>query len=155
MARPREPINLIKAKGKKHLTKDEVEKREAEEIKVNLTEIKAPTYLNATEKKTFTEISKKLLNVGIFTELDEDCLARYIIARRLYISYTKMLTEIIKKRSKSEKEIYLDDINKVQNMQDKSFKQCQSSARDLGLTISSRCKLIIPQKEVDDSDDEL
>lgn len=153
--RPREPINLIKAKGKKHLTKDEVEKREAEEIKVNLTEIKAPTYLNATEKKTFTEISKKLLTVGIFTELDEDCLARYIIARRLYISYTKMLTELIKKRSKSEKGIYLDDINKVQNMQDKSFKQCQSSARDLGLTISSRCKLIIPQKEVDDSDDEL
>lgn len=153
--RPREPINLIKAKGKKHLTKDEVEKREAEEIKVNLTEIKAPTYLNATEKKTFTEISNKLLTVGIFTELDEDCLARYIIARRLYISYTKMLTELIKKRSKSEMEIYLDDINKVQNMQDKSFKQCQSSARDLGLTISSRCKLIIPQKEVDDPDDEL
>ncbi|SFJ33387.1 phage terminase, small subunit, putative, P27 family [Terrisporobacter glycolicus] len=153
--RPREPINLIKAKGKKHLTKDEVEKREAEEIKVNLTEIKAPTYLNAAEKKTFTEISNKLLTVGIFTELDEDCLARYIIARRLYISYTKMLTELIKKRSKSEMEIYLDDINKVQNMQDKSFKQCQSSARDLGLTISSRCKLIIPQKEVDDPDDEL
>ena len=28
MVRPREPIKLIQAKGKKHLTKDEIEKRE-------------------------------------------------------------------------------------------------------------------------------
>ena len=38
-------------------------------------------------------------------------------------------------------------------MQDKVFKQCQSSARDLGLTISSRCKLIVPKLEEDDDDE--
>lgn len=152
MVRPREPIKLIQAKGKKHLTKDEIEKRTNEELDVNLKNIKPPTYLTATEKKKFEEISEKLLSVGIMTELDEDCLARYIIARRLYVEYTKTLTTMIKKHKKEEK-IDIDDINKMQNMQDKVFKQCQSSARDLGLTISSRCKLIVPKLEEDDDDE--
>ena len=153
MVRPREPIKLIQAKGKKHLTKDEIEKRTNEELDVNLKNIKPPTYLTAAEKKTFEQISEKLLSVGIMTELDEDCLARYIISRRLYIEYTKTLTTMIKKHKKEEEEIDIDDINKMQNMQDKVFKQCQSSARDLGLTISSRCKLIVPKLEEDDDDE--
>ena len=102
MVRPREPIKLIQAKGKKHLTKDEIEKRTNEELDVNLKNIKPPTYLTAAEKKTFEQISEKLLSVGIMTELDEDCLARYIIARRLYIEYTKTLTTMIKKHKKEE-----------------------------------------------------
>ncbi|MGN7308777.1 P27 family phage terminase small subunit, partial [Bacillus subtilis] len=31
--------------------------------------------------------------------------------------------------------------------QDKFFKQCRQAASDLGLTISSRCKLVVPKKE--------
>lgn len=152
MARPREPINLLKAKGKKHLTKEEIEKREAEELKVTLVEVQPPAYLTKTEKDSFKNISEKLLEIGIMTELDEDCLARYIIARKLYIDYTKLLKKIMKNNI----EFNLEDINRVQNMQDKAFKQCQSTARDLGLTISSRCKLIIPQSiKEDDEDDDL
>ena len=30
-------------------------------------------------------------------------------------------------------------------LQDKSFKQCRACANDLGLTITSRCKLILPK----------
>ena len=56
MVRPREPIKLIQAKGKKHLTKDEIEKRTNEELDVNLKNIKPPTYLTAAEKKTFEQI---------------------------------------------------------------------------------------------------
>jgi P27 family predicted phage terminase small subunit len=37
----------------------------------------------------------------------------------------------------------LQDV-KVLNNQDKLFKQCRASAMDLGLTISSRCRLVIP-----------
>lgn len=153
MVRPREPIKLIQAKGKKHLTKDEIEKRTNEELDVNLKNIQPPTYLTAIDKKKFEEISEKLLSVGIMTELDEDCLARYIIARRLYVEYTKTLTAMIKKHKKLVDDFDIDDINKMQNMQDKAFKQCQSSARDLGLTISSRCKLIVPKQEEDDDDE--
>ena len=30
-------------------------------------------------------------------------------------------------------------------MQDKAFKQVRAAASDLGLTISSRCRLVVPQ----------
>ena len=35
------------------------------------------------------------------------------------------------------------------NLQDKFFKQARSAAGDLGLTISSRCKLVLPDKKDD------
>lgn len=138
MARPREPIGLILAKGKKHLTLAEIEERTASEIQVPFKEIKPPKYLNAKQKKTFKEIAGKLLAISIYTELDADALARYIIAQDLYLAYTDTITDLIEKGNL----VLLKDF---QNMQDKAFRQAQSSARDLGLTISSRCRLEVPK----------
>jgi len=140
MARPREPLALIEAKGKKHLTLAEKAEREAREIQVPFKEIKPPKYLNAKQKKTFKDIAGKLLAIKIYTELDADALARYIIAQDLYISYTQAINELIEKGN-------LVLLKEIQNMQDKAFRQAQSSARDLGLTISSRCRLEVPVKE--------
>lgn len=151
MARPREPINLIQAKGKKHLSKKEIEKRKEQELNVDLINVKAPSYLDKEQKKKFKKIANKLLVIGIITELDEDCLARYILAKDIYVDYTNKLKEMIKEENYSD----IDKIGKMQNMQDKIFKQCQSSARDLGLTISSRCRLVIPNQSKEDEDDEL
>ena len=78
--------------------------------------------------------------IGIFTELDEDCLARYILSKNLYLQYTSLLTSLIRKRDTKE-------MSKIQSLQDRAFRQCSSCARDLGLTISSRCKLTIPNAE--------
>ena len=140
MARPREPIELIVAKGKKHISQAEIDQRRAEEIQVPFKEIKPPKYLNKKQKKTFKDLAGKLLTIKIYTELDADALARYIIAQDLYISYTEAINELIEKGN-------LVLLKEVQNMQDKAFRQAQSSARDLGLTISSRCKLVVPVKE--------
>jgi len=41
----------------------------------------------------------------------------------------------------------IDETNKVSIMLDKAFKQCRQSANDLGLTISSRCRLVVPKVE--------
>ena len=140
MARPREPIELVVAKGKKHISKAEIEARRAQEIQVPFKEIKPPKYLNAKQKKTFKELAGKLLAIRIYTELDADALARYIIAQDLYISYTQAINELIEKGN-------LVLLKEIQNMQDKAFRQAQTSARDLGLTISSRCRLEVPVKE--------
>jgi P27 family predicted phage terminase small subunit len=56
--------------------------------------------------------------------------------------YLKLTNDIMKDSS------LLQDV-KVLNNQDKLFKQCRSSAMDLGLTISSRCKLVVPKAEED------
>lgn len=138
MARPREPINLIKAKGKKHLTKEEIAQREAEEPQVPFTEIKPPKHLNAKQKKLFKEIAGKLKYIGIYTELDADTLARYIIARDLYLSYTEAINDLIEKGN-------LVLLKEIQNLQDKVYRQAQTAARDLGLTITSRCRIVTPK----------
>ena len=140
MARPREPVDLILAKGKKHLTRAEIEARRAQEIDVPFREIKPPKHLNAKQKKTFKTLAGQLSSIGIYTELDADNLARYIIAQDLYLSYTAASAELIEKGN-------LVLLKEVQNMQDKAYRQAQTCARDLGLTISSRCKLVVPVKE--------
>lgn len=156
MARPREPVKLIQAKGKKHLTKKEIEERTEQEIEVPFVDIKIPEYLNKEQKKEFKEISEKLLKIGIFTELDVDNLGRYLQSKEIYLQYTKQLNSLLKNKAKDEVEdaIRIDNINRMQRLQDIAFKQCQSSARDLGLTVTSRCKIVIPPQE-DDEDYEL
>ena len=141
MARPRQPIELVLAKGKKNLTKAEIETRRAQEIKVDFKDVKPPDYLPAKLKKEFDEIAGKLLAIGIMTELDEDCLARYLIAQSNYLNYTKLLAKAMRTED-------MDAIIKAQRAQDMAFKQCQSAANALGLTISSRCKLVMPNVEI-------
>ena len=51
MARPRQPIELVVAKGKKHLTKSEIEQRKNSEVKANSDKIKPPQNLIKNEKK--------------------------------------------------------------------------------------------------------
>ena len=138
MAGARQPIELVLAKGRKNLTKAEIEQRRSQELKVDFKDVSPPEYLPAKLKKDFEEIAAKLLAIGIMTELDEDCLARYLIAQSNYLNYTKLLAKAMRTED-------MDAIIKAQRAQDVAFKQCQSAANALGLTISSRCKLVVPQ----------
>lgn len=138
MARPRQPIALVEANGKKHLTKKEIAERKQQEPKVDCLDVTAPDYLPENLVPEFNDIAKKLLDIGIMTELDEDCLARYLLAQQNYLHYTNLLNAAIKARK-----IY--DMEKLATLQDKAFKQCRAGASDLGLTISSRCRLVVPK----------
>jgi len=149
----REPIDLIIAKGKKHLTKEEIAERKNSEINIDdYKNVKAPSYLSKKQKNEFTEIATKLVDIGIMSELDEDCLARYLIAKDNYLKFTKLLNSAMKnKTSKKYKEdaemqrILSLDIEAYLIQQDRAFKQCNTCADKLGLTISSRCRLQVPQ----------
>lgn len=138
--RPRQPIELVVAKGKKNLTKAEIEKRRAEELKVPFTDVQPPPYLNESLREEFMEIADQLLQLKIMTELDEDTLARYLIAKQQYLQITSQLNKAMAQQD-------LESMVKLQNMQDKAFKQCRSGASDLGLTITSRARLVVPQTE--------
>ena len=139
MAGQRQPVALVVAKGKKHLTKQEIEARKSIELKVPVGDVEPPDYLPEKLQEEFRDISDKLIKIEIMTELDVDLLARYLLSKQSYLALTSKLLKSIKK----------DDpqIEKTATMQDKAFKQCQSAARDLGLTISSRCKLTMPHTE--------
>lgn len=145
----KQPINLIIAKGKKHLTKAEIEERQRTEITTDHTNVKPPDYLSEEEVKEFYRISKILLDIGIITELDEDCLAHYLVSNSSYIKYTKKIRaledELLEAKRTDRKAKLKSEIDTYLTYQDKALKQCRACANDLGLSISSRAKLVMPQ----------
>ena len=145
----KQPINLIIAKGKKHLTKAEIEERQKTEITTDHTNVKPPDYLNEEEVKEFYRISQILLDIGIITELDEDCLAHYLVSNSSYIKYTKKIRtledELLEAKRTDRKAKLKSEIDTYLTYQDKALKQCRACANDLGLSISSRAKLVMPQ----------
>lgn len=148
MARPREPVNLIIAKGKKHLTKAEIEARQNEEITPCTDDLTPPAYLTAAEKRRFEKLANQLVKIKIMGETDVETLARYISAQTLYEKATKDLRDLQKQRPKdadaSDLVTWANLLDTLDKRQDRYFKQATASARELGLTISSRCKLVTP-----------
>ena len=137
MAGQRQPIELVLAKGKKNLTKAEIQERRDSEVKPITDDIIAPSYLTKKQKDEFSRIATQLQKLKIMGETDVDALARYITAKDMYENAVKQMR---KPEVKTNPLIY----EKWINIQDKLFKQCRSSANDLGLSISSRCKLVVP-----------
>ena len=154
MAGPRQPIQLVVAKGKKNLTKKEIADRLATEIAPCTDEIVAPKYLKASEKKRFMKIAEQLDKLGILGETDTETLARYITAQCQYEKITKELRRVLDASPDSSSPTYLEELNtwidtqeRLAKMQNRFFTQAQTSAAALGLTISSRCKLIAPKTD--------
>ncbi|MGE7657385.1 phage terminase small subunit P27 family [Bacillus altitudinis] len=152
MARPRQPVDLLLVKGKKNLTKKEIEQRRQQEVKAPNDKVKAPAYLPKDLKREFKKIADELKNIGIMTNLDVDALARFLFARKQYLEITEIILETpittLAENSEGEKfEIANAAYSDLLINQDKLFKQCRQASSDLGLTISSRCKLVIPKKD--------
>ena len=138
MAGQRQPTELVIAKGSKHLTKQEIKDRLEREIKPITDNIIAPSYLTKKQKDEFNRIADQLKKLKILGETDVDALARYITAKDMYENAVKQMRKTAVKNNPISFEKWL-------NVQDKLFKQCRASANDLGLSISSRCKLVVPE----------
>ena len=138
MGGQRLPIEVVQARGSKHLTKAEIKERQEREIKPITDDIIAPDYLTKKQKEEFYTISEQLQKLKIMGETDVDALARYIVANDFYINAVKQLR---KPETKSDP-LKFEAWSKIQ---ERYFKQCRSSANDLGLSISSRCKLVVPE----------
>jgi P27 family predicted phage terminase small subunit len=87
-------------------------------------------------------------------ETDCDALGRYIAAQSLYGQAVKDLRAVNKQRPKAADAaglaVWADMLDTLDKRVDRYFKQCRSAASDLGLTISSRCKLVVPVKDEDE-----
>lgn len=138
MAGQRLPYEVVEARGAKHLTKAEKQERREREIKPITDNITAPSYLTKKQKDEFYKLSEQLKKLKIMGETDIDALARFIVANDFYIHAVKQMRK---------SEIKNDSIkfNAWAKIQERYFKQCRASANDLGLSISSRCKLVVPE----------
>lgn len=159
MAGQRQPVELLIAKGKKHLTKAEIEERQRTELKAAADRVTAPAYLTPEQKKTFKKIVKELRALDIVANLDVDALARLVIAQSKYIAVTEelnrlpLMIEVERDTGKKDEngepiiervEIVNGQVERLAIMQDRFFKQCRQGAADFGMTVSSRCKLVVP-----------
>ena len=93
MAGQRQPIALVQAKGKKHLTKAEIAERERTEVKAPSDRVTPPTYLTATQKKTFRKTVKELRANDLISNLDVEALARLVIAQEKYREVTETIAK--------------------------------------------------------------
>lgn len=159
MAGQRQPVDLIIANGKKHLTKAEIEERRNTEIKAPADKVTAPQYLSKDQKKSFKRIVKELQKVGIVANLDVDALARLVISQSNYLAITREMDETplmiegwreTGKKDDDGRDIYEKtmlvnpNVERLARLQDKFFRQCRQGAADFGLTVASRCRLVAP-----------
>ena len=155
MAGPRQPIDLVVANGRKNLTKAEIAERRATEVAPCADDLTAPSYLTAAEKKRFNTLAGQLAKIKVMGETDTEALARYVTAQALYERATKDLRELLKKEPPDDMaDDYYERVDRwtsaqdnLARLQDRYFKQAQTVAASLGLTISSRCKLVVPVKD--------
>ena len=153
MGRNKEPIKLIQAKNRKHLTKSEISQRENTELPVIADNIKPPDFLNDDEKAKFRQIADILNELGIMSDLDCDVLGRYVKSQSDWETYSNFVDEVqsLLKGAFSDRDYdmianYTSLLSKYEGLRATAFSQCQTCASSLGLTITSRCKIVMPQK---------
>lgn len=156
MAGPRKPMLLNLATGGKNWTKDEIQERLSSEVQPVTDGIAAPSFLTVKQRKEFDRIAAQLQKLKIMGETDCDTLGRYVVAQDLYAQAVKDLRDIRKLQPKDgdnpvralENAIaWANMLDKLDKRCDRYFKQATTAANALGLTISSRCKLVVPLKE--------
>lgn len=164
MAGQRQPTDLVVMKGKKHLTKAEIEARKNAEVVAPNDKVKPPTYLTPELKKKFRKLSKELLEIKLIANVDCDALARLLIAQEQYLEITEQIRETplmldvpvyeTKKNpdtGKDErvqvgtKQVVNGERERLMIIQDRCMKQCRQGASDFGMTVSSRCRLAVPK----------
>ena len=141
MAGARQPTVLLELKGKKHFTKAELEERKNSEVSAEADNIVPPDYLTKKQAGEFLTLSDELKRCEIMTNLDCDALARFVVARSDYADYVKLMRSIPKTVDN------LQELKEADKLKRGAFLDCNTAAKELGMTISSRCKLVVPKKE--------
>lgn len=164
VAGQKQPISLVVAKGKKHLTKAEIEQRKNSEVVAPNDKVKPPAYLTADLKKKFRKLAKELLEIKLIANVDCDALARLLIAQDQYIEITEQIRETplmidvpVYETQKNPdtgkeervqvgtKQVVNGERERLMIIQDRCMKQCRQGASDFGMTVSSRCRLAVPK----------
>ena len=141
MAGARPPTALVELKGKKHFTKAALEERRNAEVNADTDNIVPPDYLTEKQAGEFLALADELKRCEIMTNLDCDALARFVVARSDYADYVKLMRSIPKTVDN------LQELKEADKLKRGAFLDCNTAAKELGMTISSRCKLVVPKKE--------
>lgn len=138
MAGKRQPTALVQANGKKHLTEAEIDQRLDQEVHVPPPDsAEPPGWLLKKYHKEFREIGEILRAAGLFAELDRDVLAQYFVCRDRWFQADRQAAKAI--RQKDEKLA-----KEWTSVQSSYFKQARQCAEAMGLSVTSRCRIVVP-----------
>lgn len=142
MPGPRMPLQVLEAMGNKHLSKTEKAERAASEVIVDSSKTVAPPkWLSGqTLRREFAQLEEKLRRVLPFCDLDADCLAHFLTAQDRWKKASAQA-----KKAMAGKEPDVELAKDWSAIEDRYFKQARACAGDLGLNITSRCRLVIPK----------
>lgn len=168
MAGQRQPTDLVVMKGKKHLTKAEIDARKNAEVVAPNDKVKPPAYLTPELKKKFRKLAKELIEIKLIANVDCDALARLLIAQEQYIEITEEIRRtplmldvpVYEKRENPDtgvmenvqvgtRQVVNGERERLMIIQDRCMKQCRQGASDFGMTVSSRCRLVVPKAKAE------
>ena len=147
--RPRHPTALLELGERHHKSKEWLEERKAAELDVTgLGDAFAtPDYLTDEQAREYERVVAILLKINelagqdIYTDADIDVVARYAIEWTLYKRFTRALATCED-----------EEIRQLQLAADKAFQHVTRCASDLGLTVTSRAKIQLPQGVTEDDE---
>lgn len=173
-------LSVVDGGRGKHWTKAEVEARKASEPKLPKPKaLKPPAWLSDPAKKLFRSYAKQLLDFpsGIISTLDAGTLARYCDCE---FSYAEASSEksfwlgVCHKHLEAicctdETVVSNSDTQELKNAYEEAKKQvdfwsgqmvkfekmARSNATEMGMTVSSRCRLVVPKSDTKDEVDPL
>lgn len=138
--RKKERIEVLQDKGKKHLTKSEIEERKKNKIIVSNDNINPTENLPEELHERFYFYSKELKSAGIISNLDVGGLERYcILEKEFYIIFKDIENTSKNSFRYKEKKKDLLDTNKAMI----------SLENSLGLNMPARTKLVLPKPKED------
>ena len=136
---PKLPQKVIEMRGKSHQTKAERDQRRASEPQLEeIKRLRAPVYLPAYLRDEFNELGQELIKAGLLSKLDRDVLARYVMSHKAWVSA----------QLKAMAALDTDDPKEAgawARIAKSYFDQCHVCASAMGLTITSRCRLVVPK----------
>ena len=166
MAGQRQPTELVVMNGRKHLTKTEISERKKAEIDAPCDDISPPSYLTKKQKAAFRKLAKELLAIHLIANIDCEALARLIVVQGQFVELTQQIEQtplmvdvpVYAERYDEEtgKDVRVQvgtrqEVNnereRLMRLQDACMKQCRQGASDFGMTVSARCKLVVPKPQ--------
>lgn len=150
------PVALMEAKGKSN-PPSRAEREERREAELHLAEemhkCEPPAFIAGNEERVrrFNELAAMLMRImpDNFGAPDADCLGRYVVAQSQFEDLTERLDEAMSAKNPDTK-----DMRRLQLMQSDAFNRATKTASELGLTVTARCKLMVPSSGTEDQDDD-
>lgn len=141
MPRPRQKLSVLEANGRKHLSKNEKAQRAAGEVELpKPAKMRVPKWLPEYLKADFRALAKELLAADMgAAQLDRDTVGRYIVAQHQFTAACRLVQDALDQQDP-------DLVIKWTKAQKSYFEQARACSNDMGMTITSRCRLVLPHQ---------